>query len=226
MRGDPGSERRQGGELFRPHEASPRTPWLEPEEDEHDDSTDGGLDTGRILAVVLGPLVLLAALAGGAFWLMDAGGDETIVADGSLIKAPEGHYKYRPADRGGAQVEGTGDSSFAVAEGQEREGTIGGEDILGGEDTMGGEDTGEGVGADSGATGVQIGAFPSREEATAAWSRLGVRIPALSGRSHRILEGSADSGSVFRLQAVAGSRADAIALCAAIEADGGDCQVK
>ena len=49
---------------------------------------------------------------------------------------------------------------------------------------------------------------------------------ALKGRSHRVLQGTADSGTIFRLQAVAGSVAEADALCRGINAAGGDCQVK
>ncbi len=203
-------ERRKGGALFRPDQPARRPPWLEPDEDD-EDSEGAGLDTGRILTVFLGGLMLLAALAAGAFWLLDGPDDPAVVADGSIIAAPAGPYKVRPADPGGARVAGTGDSSFAVAEGEVREGSIA-EEIV--------------AAPAEGGIGVQIGAFASREEASAAWGRLGVRIPALAGRGHRVVEGTADSGAIFRLQAVAGSAADAAALCAAIRAEGGDCQVK
>lgn len=205
-----GGERRMGGALFRPDQAPRRPAWLEPDEDD-EDSEVAGLATGRILTVLVGGLVLLAGFAAGAFWLLDAPDDPAIVADGIIIAAPEGPYKVRPADPGGAKVAGTGDSSFAVAEGEVREGTIA-EEVV--------------AAPAEGGIGVQIGAFASREEASAAWGRLGVRIPALAGRSHRVVEGSADSGAIFRLQAVAGSLADAAALCTAIRAEGGDCQVK
>jgi hypothetical protein len=41
-----------------------------------------------------------------------------------------------------------------------------------------------------------------------------------------VLQGTADSGTIYRLQAVAGSAAEADTLCRAIKASGGDCQVK
>jgi hypothetical protein len=206
---DSGRGQRQGGELFRPDEAR-RVPWLEPEEDDEEEQVGSGLDAGRIFAVLIGGLAILAALAGAGWWLLGAQRDAAMVADGSIIEAPPGPYKVRPVNGGGTEVEGTGAAAFEVAEGGVVEGTIA-------------DAPAEAI---DGAIGVQIGAFPSREEATAAWGRLGVRIPALAGRSHRILEGSADSGAVFRLQAVAGNAADAQALCAAIREDGGDCQVK
>jgi hypothetical protein len=41
-----------------------------------------------------------------------------------------------------------------------------------------------------------------------------------------VVEGVADSGTIFRLQALAGSVAEAETLCRDIKAQGGDCQVK
>ena len=199
-----------GGELFRPDEGR-RLPWLEADEDEEPET---GLDTRRILTVMAFALALLVAIAAGVWWLLNSRSDPAIIADGSIIEAPDEPYKVRPEEAGGTQVAGTGNVSFAVAEGKIREGRIAREEVPTGDD-----------GANA-AVGVQIGAFPSRAEASEAWGRLNVRIPALAGRSHRIIEGSADSGAVFRLQAVASSSADAAALCAAIREDGGDCQVK
>ena len=43
---------------------------------------------------------------------------------------------------------------------------------------------------------------------------------------YRIEEGVVDIGKVYRLQAVASDRAAADRLCAALKADGLDCQVK
>ena len=52
------------------------------------------------------------------------------------------------------------------------------------------------------------------------------RTEALAGVKHRVVEGKVDIGTVYRLQAVAGSRAEAERLCAALKADGLDCQIK
>ncbi len=73
---------------------------------------------------------------------------------------------------------------------------------------------------------MQVGAYSSREAAEAGWTALTARLAPLEGRSHRVVEGRADSGRIFRLQAVAGSAAEADALCRSLRAAGGDCQVK
>jgi hypothetical protein len=41
-----------------------------------------------------------------------------------------------------------------------------------------------------------------------------------------VVEGVADSGTIYRLQALAGSVAEAETLCQSLKAAGGDCQVK
>ena len=74
--------------------------------------------------------------------------------------------------------------------------------------------------------GVQVGAYSSREAAETGWTTLSARIEALQGRNHRVVQGTADSGTIFRLQAVAGTVAEAETLCRSIKSQGGDCQVK
>lgn len=201
-----------------------RLPWLESDDDEE----HPGVDTGRIAALVAGVL-LLVALAGTALWLFtrDTAAEE-IVADGSVIEAPDEPYRTRPKEPGGRLVAGTGDTSFQVAEGRAINGKIA--DAPAPPPTS--ESAEEDEPADAVATpvpsgvGVQVGAYLSREAAEAGWSTLSGRLAPLQGRSHRVIEGMADSGRVFRLQAVAGSLDDANALCGAVKAAGGDCQVK
>jgi hypothetical protein len=48
----------------------------------------------------------------------------------------------------------------------------------------------------------------------------------LSGVRHRVVEGKADIGTVYRLQAVPGDAAAANALCGRLKAGGLACQVK
>ena len=75
--------------------------------------------------------------------------------------------------------------------------------------------------------GVQVGAFSSKEAAEAGWTKLaGHAGGALSGVSHRVVQGTAESGTVYRLQAVAGDSAAANALCGKLKAAGISCQVK
>ena len=73
---------------------------------------------------------------------------------------------------------------------------------------------------------MQVGAYSSQAAAEAGWSRLSSSHDALKGLKHRVVEGSADIGTVYRLQAVAGDVASANALCASLKSSGVACQVK
>ena len=95
-------------------------PWLESSDYEEIESVDAWRVTGF---VVLG-LVLLALLVGGIWYFTDRAGDNAPQADGSVIAAPEEPYKSKPDDPGGKTFAGTGDTSFAVGEGQTREGRL------------------------------------------------------------------------------------------------------
>jgi len=198
-----------------------RLPWLDTDDDE-----EPAADRGRIYGVIMfGVLFLL--LAGGVLWFFtrdEEGG--AIVADGSVIEAPAEPYRTRPEDPGGRRVAGTGDTSFEVAEGREVQGRIadGGAPSPSIDRTLAEDEPAAPTPAVG--IGVQVGAYLSREAAEVGWSTLSGRLEPLQGRSHRVIEGMADSGKVFRLQVVAGSIDDAQALCSRIKAAGGDCQVK
>jgi hypothetical protein len=192
-----------------------RLPWLESDDDDEEPGGDGG----RILALAVVGAMALVLLLGALWWFTRSQPDAETVAEGGVIAAPPGPYKVKPANPGGRQVAGTGDTSFQVAEGHEVEGHIA-------ESPTPTPAPSASASATSGAVGVQVAAYSSRAQAEAGWSQLSGRLPPLSGRSHRIVEGTADSGTVFRLQALAGSVADAEALCRSIRSAGGDCQVK
>lgn len=198
-----------------------RLPWLESD----DDLEQPGVDTGRI--VTFAALGLLAVvLAVGALWwfLRDSPGGE-LAADGSTIQAPDEPYKSRPENPGGREVEGTGQTSFEVAEGEEIEGVIATRDVPAPSIDREQDDGGKVQPVASG-VGVQVGAYATRAAAEAGWTTLSGRFEPLQGRNHRVLEGTADSGTIYRLQALAGSADEADSLCRAIKAVGGDCQVK
>jgi len=198
-----------------------RLPWLEADEDYE----SGGVDTGRLVLFILGSLVALAAIIGGGYWLLSDRPDPAMVADGSVIEAPEGPYKERPADPGGAQAAGTGDTSFAVAEGRPPPSRVAtGADAPA--PSIDRDQDGGMPAAAAGGVGVQVGAYSSRERAEEGWQALSGSHEALSGVSHRVIQGTADGATVFRLQAVAGSAAAAQQLCAGLKASGADCQVK
>jgi hypothetical protein len=73
---------------------------------------------------------------------------------------------------------------------------------------------------------VQVAAYSNRSQAEAGWTRLTSQYEALSGLHHRVVEGQADIGTVYRLQAMAGNLAAANALCSKLKAAGLACQVK
>ena len=206
-------------------DADERLPWLESDEEYE----EPGVDTGRIVAFAAVGLLFIALLLGAAYYFTRDPSDAALVADGSTIEAPDEPYKTRPADPGGRRVEGTGDTSFEVAEGQQVEGRIDAGAAVVGTDRVPRDApaaTPSASPASVSGVGVQVGAYSTRAQAEAGWNQLVTRFDALQGRSHRVLEGTADSGTIYRLQAVAGSAAEADTLCRAIKAAGGDCQVK
>lgn len=228
--------------------ADGKLPWLE---DDEEDDNDGGSDGGRVLGVVVLSLVALAAIVGGIWWGTHRTPDATLVADGSTIAAPGQPYKEAPKNPGGKTFDGTGNTAFAVSEGQTRPAKLG----EGGSSPMvpppgstgakpGFDSIKTPAGAPSAAPhtaasptaaatppaasgpAVQVGAYSSRASAEAAWSRLSQQYSALSGEHHQIVEGKADIGTVFRLQALPSDAAAAQALCGKLKSAGLACQVK
>ena len=202
-----------------------RLPWLESADDI---DADEGFDGGRVIGFLILGVVALAMIVGAVWFATNRGGPGA--ADGSLIRAESGPYKVAPENPGGKTFAGTGDTSYAVAQGESRPGTMGGsaasspappapKPVSGATASAGPQIAGSGV-------GVQVGAYTSASDAEAGWSALTGRHEALSGLNHRVVEGQADFGRVFRLQAIAADLAAADALCAALKAAGQGCQVK
>lgn len=199
-----------------------RLPWLESD----DDYEEPAVDTGRIVAFGAVSVLALILIIGAVLWFTSDRGRGDLVADGSTIEAPDEPYKVRPDNPGGREVAGTGETSFEVAEGNRVEGRIAGS-VSAPAPSIDREqaETGE-PDTNAGAIGVQVGAYSTREQAEAGWSTLAGRIEALQGRNRRIVQGTVDSGTIYRLQALAGSVAEAETLCRTIKSEGGDCQVK
>jgi hypothetical protein len=194
-----------------------RLPWLEGD----DDDEEPQVDTAKLIFVGLLGFLLVGALVGGIWWFTRTPGGE-IAPDGSTIAAPDEPYKTRPDDPGGKTFEGTGDSSYAVAEGQTREGVIANDATPAPAiDTQQAETV-----PAAGGVGVQVGAYSSRASAETGWGQLRGRYAMLQGVPHRVVEGQVDSGTVFRLQAVASDFDTAVAMCSELKAAGGACQVK
>ena len=215
--------RDQFGDIIDDHaeldlDADDRLPWLESSDDDYDDE---GVDTARVFGFVLAGLLALAALIWAIWWFSHRNPDPALVADGSTVAAPTEPYKELPKNPGGKTFAGTGDSSYAVSQGQGRPAQVGGEAPKPSVDTGTPGAAGPAVGV-----GVQVGAFGSLASAEAGWNALVGKSAALKGIKHRVIEGSADIGKVYRLQAVAGDAAAADALCGKLKASGISCQVK
>ena len=204
-----------------------RLPWLESD----DDYDQPGVDTGRLVAFGVVIALALVLMLGALWWFTRNGTDEELVADGSVIEAPDEPYRERPDDPGGQQVAGTGDTSFEVGEGRSVDGRIAGSGAVPAPSIDREQDDApaarpSAAATASGGIGVQVGAYSTRAQAETGWSQLTARIEALQGRNHRVVQGTADSGTIYRLQALAGTVAEAETLCRGIKAAGGDCQVK
>lgn len=214
------------GETFEFADAGEQLPWLEGD----DEDDDEGVDTARIVGFALIGLILLAAIVGGIWYASRDRADPELIANGSVIEAPAEPYKARPENPGGKVHEGTGDTSFAVAEGQSREVRVADKTIARPSiDRNQAQPQGaapKAEAAPTGGVGVQVAAYSDRAAAERGWTQLSGRYSALSGFKHRVVEGKADIGVVYRLQAVAGSAAAANDLCGKLKREGAACQVK
>jgi hypothetical protein len=199
-----------------------RLPWLEAD----DDADEGAVDTGRVITFVVGSLIVLGLIIGALWWAFRDRSGDNLVADGSTIEAPAGPYKTKPANPGGSEAVGTGDTSFKVAQGQEVEGQLASQDQP--KPSIDRNQAGTGAApaeAPSGGVGVQVGAYSSKDRAEAGWSTLSTRYPQLSGVKHRVVQVTIDGSPIYRLQAVAGDAGAAQQLCSSLESQGADCRV-
>jgi hypothetical protein len=200
-----------------------RLPWLEADEDEDDYQ---GYDTGQVVGLFILGLIAVVVIGGGIWWAIGHRGDQVQVADGSVIAAPAQPYKERPKNPGGKTFEGTGDTSFAVSEGQTRPGRLGQSPTAKAAASASPSPGASPAAEEASGVGVQVAAYSNRSQAEAGWTRLSAQYEALASLHHRVVEGQADIGTVYRLQAVTADAAAAYALCSKLKAAGLACQVK
>ena len=204
-----------------------RLPWLESSDDDAIDDYAAS-DTSQTLRLGALALAALVAIVGGIYWVSHRNPDPALVADGSLVQAEGKPYKEVPKDPGGKTFDGTGDTSFAVSEGKNKPAQMAGSDAAPApKPPVPAAGTAAAPAAASGGVGVQVGAFSSKDAAETGWAKLaGQAGGALSGVSHRVIAGTADNGTIYRLQAVAPDAAAAGALCGKLKGAGISCQVK
>lgn len=219
-----------------PLDEDERLPWLESADDDDD---VGAVDTGRLLRFVALAIALLAAILGGIWFINHRAGGKP-VPDGGIVQAPAEPYKTEPGDKGGKTFAGTGDSAYAVSEGKSTQAKLAGSETPAAAipsapaspaaaakpATKAPAPAASAAPAAVAGVGVQVGAYSSEKAAEAGWARLSSANAALKSVKHRIVEGSADIGTVYRLQAVAPDAASAQALCGKLKAAGISCQVK
>lgn len=205
-------------------------PWLESEDE---DTEAGALDARQIVLFAAGLLALLAVLVGIVWYASNKVSSASLEPDGSTIAAPEGPVKERPENPGGKQFAGTGNIAPLVGEGGTPQSVVASADKPApppptapqGETSKPAPDAEASPAAISG-IGVQLAAYGSRERAEQGWTDLSRRSETLQAVRHRVVEGKVDSGTVYRLQAIAADRASADQLCATLKREGLDCQVK
>lgn len=208
----------------------PPLPWLQGDDDDEDFEGSG---LGQTIGFVVLGLMAIALVVGGIWWVSSKSDDQTLVADGSTIPAPKTPYKEKPKDPGGKVFEGTGDTSFGISEGQKRPARLG-QGEGGGEAAQPGfTSVAKGSPAPAASTeapvagvGVQVAAYSNQKQAEDGWASLSQKYEILSGVKHRVVQGQADIGTVYRLQAVAPDAAAARELCGKLKAAGLNCQVK
>ncbi|MEP5117793.1 MAG: SPOR domain-containing protein, partial [Marinomonas sp.] len=142
--------------------------------------------------------------------------------NGELIAAQEGDYKVRPDDPQAKQFEGEGDASFAASEGEETPAQLGNPEQA--EAPIRKSDAAPAADA-AGSVLIQLGAFSSAGLADSSWSGYARRFESIGSLPKKILPGSVDGGTIYRLNAVAPSREAAQQICNNLKAAGESCLV-
>ena len=212
-------------------------PWLE---SDADDDEAGTFDVMQVIGFV-GLLLAASAVVVGLVWFVsNRVSNDALEPDGSVIAAPEGPIKQRPEDPGGKQFAGTGNVAPLVGEGGTPQSVVASPNAQAAplpaapspatapvaSATPAATTAAATTPAAVSGVGVQLAAYATRERAEQGWADISRRSEALQGVRHRVVEGKVDVGTVYRLQAVAGTRAEADALCASLRREGLDCQVK
>lgn len=204
-----------------------RLPWLETADDYEE---EGEYSPTRIVLLVLAGLLLLGAIVGGIYWMQNRDGG--VEGSGELIAAQEGDYKVRPDDAQSKQFEGEGDASFAASEGQETEAKLGTaapveapvrKEAQPGFESANSADTGS-TPAGAGAL-IQLGAFSSPTNADREWAGYARRFDSIGKLPKKIVAGSVEGGTIYRLNAVAPNAKAAQEICNGLKAAGESCMV-
>lgn len=192
-----------------------RLPWLESAED-YDD--EGEYSPIRVALFVLAGLLVIGGIVGGIYWLQQRDSDG-LNGNGELIAAQEGDYKVRPDDPQARQFEGEGDASFAASEGKETAAKLGTAAPV--EAPVKKPETPNAPGSAM----IQLGAFSTAAMADSSWSGFARRFADVGSLPKKIVRGSVEGGTIYRLNAVAPSAQRAQQICNNLKAAGESCLV-
>lgn len=226
-----------------------RLPWLETVAPDEPD----GAPLGRVIAMVLLGLALLAVLILGIYQLQH----RRPAASGELIQAQEGDYKIKPDEPGGLKVKGEGTTAVATSDGKAANGAIdlkavpeapvngkraqplpnkpqGGRNAVAQVPASGGKLVAQAPlaasptgtpGAASGGSLVQLGAYPSESVANAAWTGFTKRFAYLAPLGKSVQPVASGGKTLYRLRVNAGSANQAADICGRFKVAGGSCFV-
>lgn len=186
-------------------EEEERLPWLE----SADDYDSGSSSPAKILGMLILGAVFLAGVLGLVYWLQQRDGQRVASGGGQLIEAPEGDYKVAPKDAGGKEFQGTGDASPAAAEGEERVSALAGADKA----------------TAPGSVLVQLGAYSNAAQANSGWASLSNRFDYVGKLPKKVAAAKVETGTVYRLSAVAPDMATANSVCGRLKTAGQPCLV-
>lgn len=199
-----------------------RLPWLEAVEEEEE--REGPSLAKLVGAIVIG-LVAIGVIVGGLFWLGNRGRED---GNGELIAAPEGDYKVKPADPGGMNVAGAGDTVYAASEGAEPKGQLAparqeapaARPAVPSQQSQRPPAQAQPPAAPS--VTIQLGAFSSQAGANRAWTALSGRFRYLAPLTHSVIPVQSAGRTLYRLRA---SGPDAAGVCRRLQIAGEDCSV-
>jgi len=215
-----------------------RLPWLEAVEEEEE---EGGPSIAKLVAAIVIGLLTIGVVVGGVFWL---GNRDEPGGSGEVIAAPEGDYKVAPADRGGMNVQGTGDTAYAASQGAQTKGNLNVDAVpeapVARPAPPRPQPKASGAAparppapaparpapprpapAASGPT-IQLGAFSTQAGANGAWTELSRRFRYLAPLSHSVVSARIGGRTLYRLRA---SGANAGDVCRRLRAAQEDCSV-
>lgn len=223
---------------IRADDTDDKLPWLEAVEEDEDRDGPSPL---KLLAAVLIGLIAIGLVVGGLFWMGNSdgeGGTET-----ELIAAEEGDYKVPPADPGGMEVQGKGDTAFAASEGKETKGAINVNAMPEAPVTKAAPPAAapkqvaaatpkaapapaapapKAAAPAAGGATIQLGAFDSNAAANGVWQRMSSRFGYLKPLSHSVMTANVKGKTYYRLRASGPGAAD---ICRRLEVAGETCIV-